>query len=109
MKKVCKQCGRERVMLPWEELCTACETEETLRKQQETIKEAESDEDIDTYSSWYVICPYCGNAHRTDYCYEDFPEIYEDGDHELECSECGKLFVLHTDISYSWKTSRKQQ
>lgn len=67
---------------------------------------AAGDEDVDTYSTDYVICPYCGCAHETCLGYEDFPEIYEDGDHELECDECGKIFVMETTVIYSWQTRR---
>ena len=52
------------------------------------------------------ICPYCGCALPTDLGYEDFPEIYEEGDHKLTCPECDKDFRLTTRVSYSWETER---
>lgn len=62
--------------------------------------------EVDTFSSNYIICPYCGNALDIEYGYEDFPELYEEGDHELECSECGKTFIMETMVSYYYETRK---
>lgn len=106
-KKVCKRCGKEKYMMSWETMCYECTKLKALEETQANIREAEPDEDVDTWSEDYVICPYCGEALETNVGYPDFPEIYEDGDHELECPECGKTFILNTIVSYSWETSKK--
>ncbi len=56
-----------------------------------------------------MICPYCREAIEANLGYEDFPEIYEEGDHEIKCEECGKTFILNTSISYSWETRKKEK
>jgi hypothetical protein len=55
-------------------------------------------------------CPFCsGKALDTEYGYEDFPELYEEGDHELECSGCGKTFIMETMVSYSYETRKPDE
>ncbi len=108
MKKICERCGKEANLLSWETKCYKCMKIEALEAVQEAIRTAEPGEEIDTYSSDYVICPYCGEAtDASDWGSYDY-EIYEDGDHECECGECGNTFVLTTSISYSWETSKKE-
>lgn len=107
MKKVCECCGKNfTAWLPWDTKCFKCEKLERLKEIQDAIKEAEPNENVDTFSSEYVICPYCGNPMETNFGYEDFPEIYEEDDHEIECPECEKLFILNTHVSYSWDTKK---
>lgn len=108
MKKVCKGCGKLTEMFSWENYCYKCEIEQRLQEVQENVREAAPDEDPDTFSSDYVVCPYCGCALHTDLGYEDFPEIYEEGDHTLTCPDCEKDFILTTHVSYSWETERKK-
>lgn len=107
VKKKCKRCGKEKNMMSWETMCYECMKLKALEETQTAIREAEPGENVDTWSDDYVICPYCGEALETDVGYPDFPEIYEDGDHELECTECGKIFILNTMVSYSWETAKK--
>ncbi len=107
MKKVCECCGKEFIaFLSWDTKCYKCEKLEHLKKIQDSINEAEPDEKVDTFSTDYVVCPYCGNGMETDLGYEDFPEIYEEGDHEIECPECENTFILNTSVSYSWETEK---
>lgn len=103
MKKICKQCGKEKSMMSWEDTCFSCSKQNELERIQADIK---SGEDINIISSDYVICPYCGHAHETCFGYEDFPEIYEEGSHEIMCDECEKEFQLETTVSYSWETRK---
>lgn len=95
MKKSCKICGKIKDFYSWEDnTCYSCQKEKELKRIQEQI--SLGDEDVDTYSTDYVICPYCGCAHETKLGYEDFPEIYEDGDHE---SEVCRKFAMKADIT----------
>lgn len=55
--------------------------------------------EADTSSSYYIICPYCGYA--IDACYG-----YEEGEHEIECPECGKTYIMEINISYDYETRR---
>ena len=106
MKKICRICGKVAEMFSWEDLCYTCQKSEDLRKKQEMIREG--GEDIDTFSSDYVICPYCGEALETDFGYDAFPEIYEDGEHEIQCPDCEKTFILETTISFYYETRRSE-
>lgn len=107
MLKTCKRCGKQALMMSWEDTCFSCRKEEALENIQTAI---EVGDDIDTWSSDYVICPYCGSAidaRSLGYC--DFPQAYTDGDHELVCDECGKTYRLTTSVSYSWETERVER
>lgn len=106
MIKICERCGKPKRMMSWERACYQCLKEKNLEQTQRTVREAGPDERVDTWSDDYVICPYCGEALRTDFGYEDFPEIYEEGSHSLECPACGKNFTLNTSVSYSWETEK---
>lgn len=101
---LCVRCKKKMTFFAWETMCYQCKKEHALEIAVEAIKNGE--EDIDTGSDDYVICPYCGNAISTDYGYEYFPEFFIDGDHELTCEECGKDFVLETSISYYYETRK---
>lgn len=107
MLKICRICGKSKEMLSFENTCNACLKEQELKQIQSDIQSGK--ENVDTFSSDYVICPYCGYAHPTDYGYEDFPELYEDGEHSIECFNCEKTFVLTTMVSYSWKTEKENE
>ena len=106
MQKICERCGQLKNMMSWEKKCYKCMKEEALEKIQQNIKDAEPDEEVDTWSDDYVICPYCGYAMETNVNYEDLSEIYEEGDHDVECPECEKCFRLTTSVSYSWETEK---
>lgn len=106
MEKICKICGKSRFMFSWEDICCTCKRKEDIAKIQRRIKDNE--EDVDTFSTDYVVCPYCGHAMDTCYGYEDFPELYEEGEHEIECGECEKTFILETMVSYSYETRRTE-
>ena len=107
MERKCCKCGKIFFGFSWDTntKCYNCLKLENLEAIQMAIKDG--DEDVDTYSSDYVICPYCGHAMEPDLGYADWPEIYEDGSHDTECPECGKTFTLSTSVSYSWETERK--
>ena len=107
MEKICKICGKSRFMFSWEDIFYTCKQKKDLAEIQQKIKNKESD--IDTFSNSYIICQYCGNALDTCYGYEDFPELYEEGDHELECNECGKTFIMETMVSYSYETRKPDE
>lgn len=109
MMKKCERCGELKDMMSWESLCYQCFKAKNLEDSQRSVREPEDGEDIDTFSSDYVICPYCGCAIPTDLPYSDFPEIFIDGDHEIDCPECEKTYILETGVSYSYETRRKKE
>lgn len=103
MNKVCERCGKTANMLSWETLCYSCMKDKALEDIQTAI---ECGDDPDTWSDDYVICPYCGSAYEQ-LGYDETPETYIEGCHEVECTECGKRFELETTVSYSWETRKK--
>lgn len=107
MKKICQECGKERYFtFSWEQRCITCQKKLDLKNIQDAIRNNE--EDVDTGSSDYVICPYCGEEMETCYGYEDFPEIYEEGEHEIECPECERTFILESSCSWYYETKKKE-
>jgi len=114
MKKVkCTVCGKERISVVEcrNYVCSECQTKQRIERLQEEVKQAnECGEEPQTWSDDAVICPCCGAVNGDKYTpWTDMEELYEGGDHEIECWDCGKTFVLYTEVSYSWETSRKEQ
>ncbi len=105
MIKACKRCGKQKEMMSWEDHCYQCVKEIELERAQQSIKSG--DPSPDTYSTDYVICPHCGAAYEQ-LSYDETSEMYDEGEHEVECYECGKTFLLHTYVSYAWETSKMQ-
>lgn len=100
MKKICARCGKLKEMFLWEDYCYQCEKEQALERQQENIRTGES---VDTYSTDYVICPYCGDAIEV---MIEQDKYFTAGNSEQVCDECGKKFALNTEVSFSWQTER---
>ena len=103
-KGKCKRCGEDKYL--WKDgICSSCHQE----MDQERIKKEfdELGDEYDTWSTDYVICPHCGYAIPTDLGYEDFPEIYQEDDHKIDCPECEKTFILETRVSYSYETRKE--
>lgn len=103
MIKTCKRCGKQKNMMSWEAYCFQCLKEIELEKVQQSIKAG--DPNPDTFSTDYMICPCCGAAYEQ-LSYDETQEMYDEGEHEVECYECGEIFKLCTNISYSWETSK---
>ena len=78
----CKRCGKECTAWINGGLCYDCLREKHLEDIRKSIEEGEPD----TFSSDYVVCPYCGTAISDDDLVE-YPELYEDGEHEISCIE----------------------
>ncbi len=105
MDKICKRCGKKRWHHYNHEFCCACEREIKRKKIQQEFQDATfMGEQPDTWSDEYIICPYCGQAIDPDD--ESIPEIYEEGWHYADCSDCGKRFTIDTIVSYSWETEK---
>jgi len=99
----CERCGKyDKTAWITGGLCVDCCKEKDLEKIQQSIKDGEPD----TFSSDYIICPYCGFAFEPDF-EDDY--LFEDGDHTYECEECGKEFTVTTMVSYSWETERVEK
>ena len=108
---ICKVCNKEKYV--WTDgICSPCHTKIKQDKIKQDFDEfyadAEEDEEFDTSSGDFVICPHCGYAIPTDFGYEDFPELYEEGEHKITCPECDKDFVMETSISYYYETRKEE-
>jgi len=106
MSGICEKCG-SKTYFNWEKLCYTCSKEKARDEIISAIKEG--DEDVDTGSSDYVICPYCGEYLETCYGYEDFPELYEEGEHKIDCPECEKTFKMESSCSWYYETSKIEE
>lgn len=102
----CKRCGKED-KLAWLNggLCYNC----LNKKHLEDIRESIDKGDPDTFSDEYIVCPYCGSAVEGADTMIDFPELGEDGEHELECEDCGKEFKVETMVSVDWETHKVEE
>ena len=38
-----------------------------------------------------------------------YPELHEDGEHEITCKDCGKEFKVETMVSYDWETHKTEE
>lgn len=38
-----------------------------------------------------------------------YPELHEDGEHEITCKDCGKEFKVETMVSYDWETHKMEE
>ncbi len=102
----CKRCGKED-NLAWLNggLCNSCSDKKHLDDIRTSIDEGVPD----TFSDKYIVCPYCGAVMLEADAVFEFPELYEDGEHELECEDCGKKFKVETVVSYDWETRRMEE
>lgn len=50
-------------------------------------------------------CPHCGEVCRIGA--NDWYDLYEEGEHEVECPRCGGEFTVITSVSYSFDTSEQ--
>lgn len=108
-ERKCERCGKNKPMLSWETLCWECQQDVELENIKAKIKEAKDNEEVDTGSSNYIICPYCGEAFDACDMRIDYEETYIDGEHLFECPDCCKEFVLSTSVFFHYKTYKKDE
>lgn len=109
MMGICKRYHQEKNIPAYETLCFECRRLEALERTQKEIREAKPGDYVDTWSDYYVICPYCAAAMESCLETENFPEIFEEGDHKIECPECKETFILNTMISIDWETKKLER
>lgn len=101
--RICKTCGKEkRYMMSWETECYSCRKERNRKEIQQQIESGKITE-VDCEDE--VYCPYCGAVHEAE-CDDD--RFYVEGEYEFTCYECEKEFLVDTQVSYSYSTSRKK-
>lgn len=101
MKVKCRICGCETHALSWEDpLCYSCKE----KMWDERIKEEiQSGETTETSCEDKIYCPWCGEIYED---YDNTELMYQDGDHEVTCDDCGKSFKVTTNVSISYDTER---
>lgn len=100
--KICGTCGKEKqYMMSWETECYTCRKKNNAKNIQRQIEDGEITE-VDCEDA--IFCPYCGLEHEAD-CEND--AFYVEGEYTFTCHECGKDFLVNTNVSYSYSTSRK--
>lgn len=52
-------------------------------------------------------CPHCGES--VDIVQHELWNLYEEGEHDVECPHCEGEFVVGTDISYSFSTDEQEK
>lgn len=58
-------------------------------------------EDLDEVShDEYLRCPFCREEEEV--CYMEDYSLYQDGPHEITCTNCGKEYEITTNVSYSF-------
>jgi DNA-directed RNA polymerase subunit RPC12/RpoP len=69
-------------------------------------KDFDSDEDEVTHKS-RVRCPHCRESEDV---FDDDPpgDIFDEGEHDVTCSHCGREFVVETRVTYEF-TSRSAE
>lgn len=99
--RICPVCG-EKDILPGIDMCYSCQQ----RKHKQEIKEAiQHGGEYEIFGEDEIYCPWCGEEIYFEPC-DDYQILYEDGVHETECPECGKLFYVETSVRYSYNTGR---
>lgn len=102
--KICPVCEKNKITFTWEDMCYSCQQ----KKHKQEIKEAiQHGEKYEIFGEDEIYCPWCGEEIYFES--DDYRILYEDGVHETECPECGKLFYVETSVSYSYSTGRIEE
>lgn len=51
-------------------------------------------------------CPHCGHVCKISD--NEWWRLYEEGEHEVECPDCGGAFTVQTRVSYSFSTEHQE-
>ena len=97
------------MMFSSENTCWSCQREIELESIKTRVQEAKENEEVDTGSNEYIICPYCGEANDSCDLSLDHPEIMVDGDHIVTCQDCGEDFIVNSSVTYYYKTYKKDK
>lgn len=57
-------------------------------------------DDLDYWHTDLPVCPYCGEKQKD-------AEIYESGEHELECEDCGEYFDIELEYEPFFTSTKK--
>ena len=79
---------------------------EFIRRTKEEILSGDAHEPIG--HARLIFCPYCGNCITNENRLGNLPELCEEGNHNMECDSCGREYILTTEVSYYYGTSRKE-
>jgi RNA polymerase subunit RPABC4/transcription elongation factor Spt4 len=103
MRKICSVCGKEKLMLRWEDTCITCTKEKHLKELRENLL---GNEITSTECEDEIICPYCGEEIELE-C--DDAANWEEGNYIGYCDWCDKDFRFQTHVSISYSSQRMKE
>ena len=59
-----------------------------------------------------IICPYCGYKKEVEYDFyfgDNDINVYEEGDQDVKCPECGHIFELRKTMKWEYETEVKTE
>ena len=59
----------------------------------------------------YIICPYCGYKQEVEYDFyfgENDIDVYEEGEQDVKCPDCGHVFLLTKTLTWEYTTEIKE-
>lgn len=86
--EICCKCGRYLVFHKTGQI-TMCSSCKSIQESKESIQH-------DTY----IRCPKCGNSYEA-LEFSEF-DIFEEGEHDVDCPSCGYFFIVETAVSYNF-------
>jgi len=86
--EICCKCGRYLVFnkTGCQTICNSCVA---VQDSKETVRHDK-----------YIRCPKCNTTFEAQ-IFLDF-DIYEEGDHDVDCPECGYFFIVETSVTYTF-------
>jgi DNA-directed RNA polymerase subunit RPC12/RpoP len=58
--------------------------------------------DEDESHKHMVRCPHCRHIMHISERFDDYPIIYEEGEHEIDCDACEKHYTINVNVEYSY-------
>ena len=97
----CTDCG-VKVFSPGT-LCQICYRKQEFARLRDKILAGEQDE---TWGEDEVVCPWCGEINEFD---DSCEEQYVEGEYDMKCCECERMFKLTTNVSVTYDTERCEE
>jgi len=89
--EICYQCERYIVFHEKTEQRTLCSTCKTVNESTDSVKHNK-----------FIRCPKCHSVFEP-LTFSEF-DIYEEGDHDVDCPKCNYFFIVETVVTYSFES-----